>query len=305
MVILEDSQNVVLFSGSLALCKEFSLVLLARSVEHELVPDGAYWALLVPAHELRRAHEELGRYSLERQVRRPVSKYRRPAPGAIYGAAAYTVSLLFIAYCAGIRLFNADWLSLGDLDSAKAAHQQWWRSVTALTLHAGPGHLLSNLAYGLLAGIAAARLIGPGVAWAAGLTAAVVANVIEMAISPVWHRAVGASTLVFAMLGLITGLAVADTEKSRERRLRRWAPVAAGAALLALTGSGGVDLREGAPSTEVDILGHLLGFACGVGVGFLMQKMHRRSESARVQIWAGAGALATVLVAWALALLVR
>jgi membrane associated rhomboid family serine protease len=296
---------VVLFSGSLALCKEFSLVLLARLVEHEIVPDGAYWALLVPGHELRRAHEELGRYSLERQVRRPVSKYRRPAPGAIYGAAAYTVSLLFIAYCAGIRLFNSDWLTLGGLDSAEVVHHQWWRAVTALTLHTGPGHLLSNLAYGLLAGIAAARLIGPGVAWAAGLSAAVLANVIEMAVSPVWHRAIGASTLVFALLGLITGLAVADTEKSRERSFRRWTPVAAGVALLALTGGGGVDLEKGAPQTDVDILGHLLGFACGVGTGFLMQKAHLRSESARVQILAGAAALATIAVAWALALLVR
>ncbi len=45
----------------------------------------------------------------------------------------YLLILLLTAYCAGIGLFGADWLSVGALDAG--ATREWWRALTALTLH--------------------------------------------------------------------------------------------------------------------------------------------------------------------------
>jgi rhomboid protease GluP len=300
--VTDAISHAVVFTGPMALCKEYSLVLLARDVEHQILPAGAYWSLCVPPEELRSAYEELGRYSLERQDKRRISAYVEPLPGAAYGVVLYTVALLFVAYCAGIGIFHVDWADLGALNSSPAARWQLWRPLTALTLHSGPGHLIGNLAFGSLAGIAASRMIGTGVAWLTALIAAVLANGLEMIISPAWHRAIGASTLVFALLGVISGLAFADNQKSRERSLRRFGPMAAGLTLLALMGGGGADLSQGGPPTDVDVLGHLLGFVFGAFCGWCVPigKLDRLPLSR--QRLCGAVAVALVTAAWVAAL---
>ena len=148
----------------------------------------------------------------------------------------YILILLLTAYCAGNGTFGADWLSLGSLDAG--ARGEWWRAVTALTLHLDQEHLLGNVLFGAVAGIAASRLLGPGVAWASILGAAVLANYTEILITPITHRAVGASTAVFAALGLLSGMAWRQRLTLRERLWYRWAPLIAGICLLTLARRG-------------------------------------------------------------------
>jgi rhomboid protease GluP len=293
-----DSSAVV-FRGSKSLCHEFSLVLEAQAIEHEVAQSGPAqsgdtWVLTVAPPLLHQAYEEISRYSSERSVPRSIPKTAElePFAGASIGAAGYVLILLLTAYSAGIGLFGADWLSLGALDAAAA--RQWWRAVTALTLHLDQEHLLGNLLFGVFAGIAAGRLLGPGIAWASILGAGALANYVEILIAPASHRAVGASTAVFAALGMLAGLAWRRRLTLRERRWYRWAPLIAGICLLTLLGAG---------TAHVDVLGHALGFLFGVGVGWLharaqMPRNHRR----RLQIITGAGAVLLVCVAWLLAL---
>jgi rhomboid protease GluP len=294
----------VVFRGSKPLCDEFSLVLEARGIEHEvgqsgpapggLAPSADIWVLTVAPALLHRAYEEISRYSAERSVPRSVPKITelKPFAGAAIGAAGYVLILLLTAYSAGIGLFGADWLSLGALDAAAA--RQWWRAVTALTLHLDQEHLLGNLLFGVFAGIAAGRLLGPGVAWSSILAAGALANYVEILIAPASHRAVGASTAVFAALGLLAGLAWRQRLTLRERRWYRWAPLIAGICLLTLLGAG---------TAHVDVLGHGLGFVFGVGFGWLHARVQvPRNHGRRLQIITGAAAVLLVCVAWALAL---
>lgn len=296
--------GVVVYRGPSGLCREYGLVLAATDIDYDIVPGLDTWQLVVAEEHLRRAYEELGRYSLERAVPRAVTAYARAQPGALYGAAIYVMVLLFVAYAAGIPMFGADWFGLGALDASGPARHEAWRWLTALTLHADPQHLISNLLSGLIAGVAAARLVGPGSAWMLALLAAGCANGIEMAISPPSHRAIGASTAVFALLGLISGLAFSETLRTRERRWRRWAPVLAGCVLLALTGSGGADPEHLLSASHVDVLGHLLGFGCGVLFGALFA-LSPLKPSATLWSQLGLGALAVTLIGacWLLALL--
>jgi membrane associated rhomboid family serine protease len=284
--------SAVVFRGSKSLCREYSLVLEARNIEHAMQESEGSWALTVALPMLRRAYDEISSYSAERSVPRSIPSVMVPYSGAAIGVILYVLILLLTAYCAGNRLFNADWLSVGDLDAGAA--REWWRAVTALTLHLDQEHLLGNVLFGVLAGVAAGRLLGPGVAWASILGAAALANYAEILIAPAAHRAVGASTAVFAALGLLSGMAWRQRLTERERLWYRWAPLIAGICLLTLLGAG---------SEHVDVLGHALGFLFGIGVGWIYARLGiPRDRRKGLQILTGIGAALLVCIAWFLAL---
>lgn len=282
----------MVFRGSQILCREFSLVLEAKNIEHEMREAGGVWLLSVPAPLLRQAYEEIDRYSRERGAPRRTAQVAEARPGAIGGAIAFVAILLATAYCTGRGLLGADWLSIGDLDAG--ARREWWRAITALTLHLDQEHLLGNLLFGSAAGVAVGRLLGPGLGWASILGAAALANYVEVLIAPSPHRAVGASTAVFAALGLLTGMAWRQRFNLRERLWYRWAPLIAGLCLLTLLGAG---------NARVDVLGHALGFILGTGLGWLYTLVGAASNRGRpLQIATGAGAALLIILAWVLAL---
>ena len=284
--------SAVVFRGSQMLCREFSLVLEAKNIEYQMHQTEDVWLLSVPASQLHLAYEEINRYSSERRTPRHTAEIVEPRQGAIGGAIAYVVILVATAYCAGKGLLGADWLSIGDLDAG--SRNEWWRAITALTLHLDQEHLLGNLLFGAAAGMAVGRLLGPGLAWASILGAAALANYAEVLIAPSTHRAVGASTAVFAALGLLTGMAWRQRFNVRERLWYRWAPLIAGLCLLTLLGAG---------NARVDVLGHALGFIFGTGVGWLYTLLGAAANRGRVlQLATGAGAALLIILAWVLAL---
>ena len=238
-----------------------------------------------------RAYEEFSRYSVERGVRRSVPEVVQPHSGAALGVFVYVVILLLTAYCAGNATFGADWLSLGSLDAG--ARGEWWRAVTALTLHLDQEHLLGNVLFGAVAGIAASRLLGPGVAWASILGAAVLANYAEILISPITHRAVGASTAVFAALGIALGHGVAAAAHAA-----RTPVVSLGAAHC---GNLSVDVarrRQRACGCAGTCAG--ISFRAGRWVGLCSKRRSQQSRSARAG-HRGFGAVLLVCAAWAFA----
>jgi rhomboid protease GluP len=273
---------------------EFGLVLDAKGLSYERLEVDGSWALWVDSAAATLASDELARYAAERTPRREVPPPFVPFSGSTIGAVLYAVILLATAYCAGIQLFGADWLASGALDARVGAAGEWWRTLTALTLHLDQEHLLGNLLFGAGVGILAGRMFGPGIAWLGILLAGAVGNYVDMLISPASHRAVGASTAVFAALGLLAGFAWWQRLTLRNGWMYRWAPLFAGVCLLALLGAG---------NEHVDVLGHLLGFSAGVGLGSIFARAGMpRSRAAVVQIFAGSFAVALVAAAWIVAL---
>jgi rhomboid protease GluP len=289
-----NSLDVEVFRGTRAASFEFGLVLDAKGLGYHVREFDGAWVLLVAPALVDIANDELRRYASERTQRREV-----PAPVVIFagsgvGAAIYAFVLILIAYCAGIELFGVDWLASGALTAQAGAAGEWWRAVTALTLHLDQEHLLGNLLFGVGIGILAGRMFGSGLAWLAILVAGAAANYLDMLVSPSWHRAVGASTAVFAALGLLAGFGWGQRLTLRERRFYRWAPLFAGVCLLALLGAG---------NERVDVLGHLLGFLAGIAVGWAFARTGvPRSRGTVPQMIAGTLALLLIGAAWALAL---
>ncbi len=292
---------VTVFRGSRPACDELCLVLEATALPYDLTPDGVDWVVNVPAETAVRARQELDRYAIERaslasqQRERQGLQARKPFGGTLAGASGYALVLFVIAYAVGASPFGLDWIAAGALQVPPSGHPlDWWRSVTALTLHQNAEHLLSNLVFGIAGGALCTRLFGFGIGWLGILVAGALANAVEMAIGPVGHEAIGASTAVFGSVGLLSGYAWRQRLTLRERWLYRWTPLIGGVSLLALLGAGG---------EHIDVLGHLLGFLAGLvlGWGYALAGIPRNRRALPQNLAAGAGA-ALILAAWGAAL---
>ena len=264
----------------------------AVGIASQVVPDGRYWVLLVQASDAATAAAQLRRYDFENPPRRRPAEPEPPHRGAWIGSTVYAAVMLLVAYLAGIGAFNANWLDAGALLSGSVRHGEIYRAVTALTLHLDVGHLLANLGFGTVFGLLAGQILGPGVAWASILAAAAAANLLNAFIQPDMHASVGASTAVFATLGMLAGFEWRRRSSAPERRAQRWAPLIAGVFLLAFTGTGG---------EHTDVLAHLTGFAMGIAAG-VAHSAWRAARGNVAQLITALASLAVIGGAWALAL---
>jgi membrane associated rhomboid family serine protease len=147
---------------------------------------------------------------------------------------------------------SGDWLALGSARAARILDGEWWRLVTALTLHADLLHLFSNLALGGVFVVCLCREYGAGLAWCLLLGSGILGNLSNAFLQSPDHDSVGASTLVFGAVGIFAALGLV---RNRRYRQRWWPlPLAAALALLALLGTEG---------KQTDLGAHLFGFLFG------------------------------------------
>lgn len=279
-------------SGGRAACDERAFVLHAVGIGSEVAFSGQSWILGVADSDAAAAAAHLARYERENPPRRRFVQPEGTHRWAWLAAAAYAVVLLAVAYLAGRKAFASNWLAAGIVDTAAVRSGEWWRALTALTLHFDLGHLAANLGFGTVFLWLAAQLLGPGIAVAAVLIAAMAANLLNTLVQPADHLSAGASTAVFATLGMLSAYAWRRRAAEGGRWSYRWAPLVAGVFLLAFTGAGG---------ERTDVLAHLTGFLTGAGAGALLAA--RRQPMGATAQWLGAlGAAGAIAIAWACAL---
>ena len=137
-------------------------------------------------------------------------------------------------------------------------------------------------------------MLGAGLAWFAIVLAAGLGNFVDAFVQPAEHTAIGASTAVFAALGLLSALMWRRQSALWPHGLRRWLPLAAGVTLLAYLGIGG---------DHTDVGAHAAGFAVGVIFGAGLDVFGRRLSSGPAAQYAfGAAAFAMFALAWLIAL---
>jgi rhomboid protease GluP len=269
-----------------------ALVLAAVGIACFLIPQDGGLGLFVDQANAQRARHELAEYRHEN--RRRLEPSLRPASEGIDAALTYTAVLVALHVLASRQTLGLDWLSAGSANAGLILHGEWWRAVTALTLHADFGHLASNIIAGTVLGVLLTQVLGPGLAWLAILLAGGIGNALNALFQPAVHTAIGASTAVFGALGLLAALMWRRRSLRWSRGLRRWLPLAAGVMLLALLGTGG---------ERTDIGAHALGFAVGVVGGAGLHVLGSKVPQSRsAQFVYGAAALALCCIAWLLAL---
>jgi membrane associated rhomboid family serine protease len=137
---------------------------------------------------------------------------------------------------------------------------EWGRAFTAMFLHADTGHLMGNIVSGGIFSVLACRSIG-WLAWPLILLSGFLGNLATaFAHQGEAFSSIGASSAVFAALGLLTGYGCYLA--FRLPASTPWAsvmiPVGGGIALLGIYGGGGIG---------VDVLAHLAGFCFGAPAG--------------------------------------
>lgn len=266
----------------------------AVGIGSQVVPNGELWSVVVLPETAAAAVSHLRGYDRENPPKRRVlARPEQMHPHAWLGPATYVFVMLLVAWLAGHRTFGDNWLAAGALDTRAFRAGELWRAVTALTLHFDVAHLLSNLGFGAFFGWLASQLLGPGVAFGGAVAAATIANALNGSIQPASHVSAGASTMVFAMLGLLAAYAWRRRADSGERWAYRWAPLIAGVFLLGFTGVGG---------ENTDVLAHLTGFVTGAWTGWWCGRLSQIPKP-RTQWLTGLGALAGVAGAWWAALM--
>jgi rhomboid protease GluP len=273
--------------------EQHALVLAAVGINCRLMPRDGAIALSVAPPDAARARHELASYAQENRRSGSPPALRAIVEG-VDGVLVYCALLLFLHGASRRHAFSQDWLSAGAAQAALIAEGEWWRAFTALGLHADLGHLASNLAFGSLLGLLLAQLLGTGLAWLAILLAGALGNGLNAFFHPAAHTAIGASTAVFAALGILAALAWSHRAPLWRHGLRRWLPLAAGVMLLAYLGVGG---------ERTDIGGHFAGFAAGAAAGVALAYAGERVPQGTGAQWAfGSVALGLFALAWLLAL---
>ena len=293
-ILPEEVASVSLAADASQRIRLWALTLDARSVPCQIDNDQHGRRLLVPPERHAAAIYELRRFEELNRHWPPPAPLHHPLTE---NTLATLSILILLATFHNITQMNItvpglsmpDWVSLGNAQADKILDGQWWRLITALTLHADWAHLSSNLAIGGIFVVFLCRELGSGLAWSLLLAAGTLGNLVNAHMQSVNHSSVGASTAVFGAVGILAAISMV---RYRHNLRTRWMlPVAAALALLALLGTEGKNTDLGA---------HLFGFFYGGCLGLITEYLvirHGRPGWVLNTLLALAS-IAVVVVAW-------
>lgn len=272
---------------------EWSLALEAAGIPFRVEPVTGGWAIGVAEGDQARAQAILRETAAERHERSQPPPPDELESGSSRGALVM-VAVLAAAYLLTAGADGAVGFRAGAADARRVLDGQWWRAVTALSLHADVGHLLSNVVSGGVVAAALCRTLGGGLTAVLLVAAGAGGNVLNAVLRGPGHVSVGASTAVLGGIGIVTGLACVRSWRLGTGFARAWVPLAAGFALLALLGA--------TEDARVDVGAHLLGFLVGGVLGGITGVGLRRTPGPATQRALGVLAALVVGGAWVLAL---
>ncbi len=274
-----------------ALIEQWALVLSSQGIDCAIRPGADGWILVVDSGD-----GELGANALDAYDRENAERPVKPGRVAEYGPtwSGVGMALLIVAFhFAAVRFGSGEVFRDGSASAELILRGEWWRTVTALTLHADMPHLLANALSCALFATGVCRSVGPGAgAWLILLSGAL-GNALTAFAHGADHVSVGASTAVFGAVGLLAGRGLVSRRSLGLRGRRALAPIAAGLALLAMLGTGGA---------RTDLLAHVFGLASGTVLGVIYTVLCTKPARRSLQLPLLAGAFAALLLCWALAL---
>ncbi|MCU0771319.1 MAG: rhomboid family intramembrane serine protease [Verrucomicrobia bacterium] len=273
---------------------DWSLVLLSQGIEsvvqHE--PETGQWWLEVPSGQRTQATACLQRY--ERENRFWPFRQALPWPGFAFD---WTV-LAWVGLISAVFALQTQPGSViepaGIFNIGLVRSGEWWRALTATTLHTDLGHLAMNSVFGiLLLGIAMGRF-GFGLTLLTTMVCGFLANVVTV----LWREdrvsGLGASGVVMAALGLLAADATVQYWRRKQPPRLIAEGVAAGLMLFVLVGV----------SPTSDVATHTAGILGGLLLGLPLANLPL--TIIRRPLWnlvAGLAYCAMMSLAWMRALL--
>jgi membrane associated rhomboid family serine protease len=269
---------------------DWALVLASQDIVSTVVREEHQWGVLVEEADLDRAQNILSQWHHENRG----WKWRQNIP--VTNLAFHWGSLLWAAALAALYAWseNTHLKDVGMMNATAVMAGQWWRLFTAVTLHADPGHLMSNAVSGsLLLGLAMARY-GVGIALLATYLGGVAGNVAGLFLfAHSGHLSLGASGMVMAALGMISVQSIIHWRKNPAASSLVFRALGAGVLILLLTGF----------SPESDIVAHVGGFIGGLILGLALNWIPpKRLQEHAVNLTAGIAVSVLLLTTWGLAI---
>jgi rhomboid protease GluP len=290
--------HVLRTTGSPTQAGDWALVLAAASIEHRVDERDGQFALVIHAADAAAADQALAGFDEE-----GAPEQQPPAPDRGWSPLGVVCALGFFAMLlvTGTAERGSVWFAAGSASASLIMRGEWWRAVTALTLHADVWHAVSNAVASLVFVTAVGRWLGGGLGALLMLLAGVGGNVLTAIRHRTDHNSIGASTATFAALGLVAGLQVARRMRLRTRPGYIWLPIGAALGMFAMIGVGGAWYS----TSEVDYWAHLFGLGVGVlfGAGWAIMQLKRgwRAPGAMVQALLGAVTIGIIVGCWLLA----
>lgn len=272
-----------------------SLVLSAVDISHTIVSTDGLFSVRVAGVDAERARYHLATYVRENQGWPPPPIHTEEQTTALQPPTFIVVGALVLFYgVTGPWDYGSVWFSSGAGDSSAIINGgEYYRLITALTLHADLTHLLGNCFIGGFLLHFFCRLVGTGFGLAAVLTAATLGNWLNVFLRGEGHLFIGFSTAVFATIGMLA--IISYQGKKNQSRFHVLLPFMAGAALLAMLGSSG---------ERTDLGAHLFGLLSGLAVGFFIisEICRKLRQSSFVQFVLFLSTVSTIYLCWSIAL---
>lgn len=274
------------------------LVLDSRDIPYMITGHGSQTRAFVPA-----MFEDVARTELA-----AVASEKKPTPRPVplkHNAHRAMLVMLFLVFWYGLymgwwplpleHLPDPDyWVRCGKLNVTEVRNGEWWRTATALTLHADSLHLFSNVIFGTPFLILLTQRLGLGLTLAATLVSGMLGNAMNVIYRDPGYSSLGFSTAMFGIVGLLCADVVVRSHLHGFRRLIL--PVSAGMAFLAMLGTEGSNVDYAA-----HIFGLLSGFLVGLAVSFTLRH-HQNGLPRAVDFALGCAAPLFLLLCWNLAL---
>ena len=270
---------------------DWSLVLISQGIEATIDYSGdpPNWGLLVAPQDHEKALDAIRQYRLE-NLRRP---WRREffGGGVLFDTGSIAWAFLIIAFY-WLSRASTQLPALGMMDGRAVSNGQWWRLFTAMFLHADLAHLATNITFGiLLFGLAMGRY-GTGVGLLASYLAGAMGNIAAWLLASTPQRSLGASGMIMGALGLLAVQSVTLWRKTRHPPKHMFSALFGAIMLFVLLGL----------SPGTDIPAHAGGFVGGLVCGTLLALAPPLAGRSNLNLLAGAGFAALVLVPWLTAL---
>lgn len=275
------------------LADDWALVLETQGLSPNIRISHEGLILSVPDDEVERALAGLSAYEKE-NASREQGQESTPAkspnfvPGLIVAVALLGSHFITVGWP-----HIAPWFERGAADAERILAGELWRTVTALTLHADFGHLLSNAAAAAIFVTILSSMVGAGLSAVLLIVAGAGGNLANASLQGPSHLAIGSSTAIFGIVGVIGALGVIKRRRESHVKPRAWIPIAAAIALLAMLGTG---------TGRVDVLAHLFGFVFGAVAGVIVAFILPHQPSPTGQWLCGTAGIVVLLYCWILAL---
>jgi hypothetical protein len=204
---------------------DWALVLAAAGLPYRLEEREGRFVLTVASGDTPAAAAALAGFDAEAPAK-PAPPAPDAGPSALGVLSAVGLGAMY--YVSGPADDHSRWIQAGTAVAERIAAGQWWRAVTALTLHADLLHLAGNVVACLIFVAAVGRWLGGGLGALAILLCGAGANLLTAAVHRTAFSSLGASTATFAALGLCAGLQVVRRLRGEMRRAYAWVPLGAG-----------------------------------------------------------------------------